>query len=178
MSAGLRGLLRPRTQGPLDPVAVGRKCPLDKTFASGDPQPALRTSMITRSGGGKTVSIGNNLLGSENGEVIGAVESSRDLSEPEQLKRELNRSFTHEDIIGRHPGMREIISSLPGIVESERPFFIEGPTGSGKELIARAIHHPSPPQGWPLIALNCAALRDTLLESELFGYQKAPLQEL
>ncbi|MDZ7696210.1 MAG: sigma 54-interacting transcriptional regulator [Deltaproteobacteria bacterium] len=84
----------------------------------------------------------------------------------------MNRSFTHEDIIGKHPRMREIISSLPDIAESESAVLIEGPTGSGKELIARAIHSLSPRKGGPFIAVNCAALPDTLLESELFGYAK------
>jgi transcriptional regulator with PAS, ATPase and Fis domain len=77
-----------------------------------------------------------------------------------------------EDIIGRHPKINEIISFLPDIAESDSTVIIEGPTGSGKELIARAIHQLSRRKKGPFIALNCAALPDGLLESELFGYAR------
>jgi len=68
--------------------------------------------------------------------------------------------------------MREIFAFLPDIAESESAVLIQGPTGSGKELFARAIHHLSPRREGPFIAINCGALPDTLLESELFGYRK------
>jgi transcriptional regulator with PAS, ATPase and Fis domain len=68
--------------------------------------------------------------------------------------------------------MKEILSSLPDIAESESSVLIEGPTGSGKELIARALHQLSPRKTGPFVAINCAALPETLLESELFGYAK------
>ena len=84
----------------------------------------------------------------------------------------MTRSYTDEDIVGRYPKMKAILSFLPDIAESESPVFIEGPTGSGKELIVRAIHHLSPRKSVPFIAVNCAALPETLLESELFGYEK------
>ncbi|MCD6296954.1 MAG: sigma 54-interacting transcriptional regulator, partial [Deltaproteobacteria bacterium] len=67
---------------------------------------------------------------------------------------------------------KEILSFLPDIAESESPVLVEGPTGSGKELIARAVHHLSPRKQKAFVAVNCAALPDTLLESELFGYAK------
>ena len=68
--------------------------------------------------------------------------------------------------------MQEILSLLPDIAESESPVLIEGPTGSGKELIARAVHNLSARKDRPFIPVNCAALPDTLLESELFGYTR------
>ncbi|MDZ7582949.1 MAG: sigma-54 factor interaction domain-containing protein [Deltaproteobacteria bacterium] len=74
--------------------------------------------------------------------------------------------------MGQHPKITKITSFLPDIAESESPVIIEGPTGSGKELIARAIHQLSPRSRGPFIAVNCAALPDTLLESELFGYRR------
>ncbi|GAF73680.1 unnamed protein product, partial [marine sediment metagenome] len=68
--------------------------------------------------------------------------------------------------------MREIFAFLPDIAESDSAVLIEGPTGSGKELFARAIHHLSSRQKGPFIAINCGALPDSLLESEIFGYTK------
>ena len=112
------------------------------------------------------------LLKDSQGKILGGVETFRDLSELERLRRELSRSFTSEDIVGNHPKIREILSILPDIAESESPVLIEGPTGSGKELFARAIHNLSPRKDHPFIAVNCAALPETLLESELFGYSR------
>jgi PAS domain S-box-containing protein len=148
------------------------KCPQDETFVTGNPRLNVRAAIITKSGDHKPISINTSVLKDQNGEIIGGVESFLDLTELEQLRRQLTRSFSPEDIIGRHPRMRPILSFLPDIAESGSPVLVEGPTGSGKELIARAVHSLSPQKGGPFIAVNCAALPDTLLESELFGYAK------
>ncbi|MBW2095676.1 MAG: sigma 54-interacting transcriptional regulator [Deltaproteobacteria bacterium] len=149
-----------------------KRCALDATLASGKPQVNLPALIISKAGDQKPISISTATLTSENGDIIGGVETFRDLTELEKLKRELGRSYTHDDIVGRHPKMKEILSFLPDIAESESPVIVQGPTGSGKELIARAIHHLSPRKTGPFIAVNCAALPETLLESELFGYSK------
>lgn len=148
------------------------ECPLNEMLAGGNPQLNLSVSIIGKSGNRKPVSISISALKDQNGEIIGAIESFRDLSELDQLRRQLDRSFTHEDIIVGHPKMREILSFLPDIAESDSAVLIEGPTGSGKELIARAVHSLSPRKEGPFVAVNCAALPDTLLESELFGYAR------
>jgi len=104
-----------------------KRCPLDETLKSGDPQFVPRTPLINRSGRTKTISIYTSLLRTEENDVVGAVESFRDLSELEQLRRQLSRSFTHEDIIGNHPRMKEILYRLPDIAESEsRPYSNKG----------------------------------------------------
>jgi len=149
-----------------------KQCALDQTLATGNPQVNVNAHIISRSGSQKAISISTANLKNENNQVIGGVETFRDLSELERLKRQLARSYTDEDIVGRHPRMREILSFLPDIAESESSVLIEGPTGSGKELISRAIHHLSPRKAGPFVAVNCAALPETLLESELFGYAK------
>jgi transcriptional regulator with PAS, ATPase and Fis domain len=84
----------------------------------------------------------------------------------------MSHRYAPEDIVGRHPRMREILAFLPDIAVSDSPVLIEGPTGSGKELIARAIHGLSNRRAGPFVPVNCAALPDSLLESELFGYAK------
>ncbi|MBW2342222.1 MAG: sigma 54-interacting transcriptional regulator [Deltaproteobacteria bacterium] len=147
-------------------------CALDKTIASGKPYLNPFIFIITKSGERKPINISTSALRDRHGKITGGIESFRDLSELEQLRRQLTQSFTHEDIVGRHPRMHEILSFLPDIAESESAVLIEGPTGSGKELIARAIHQLSPRKSGPFISVNCAALPDTLLESELFGYAK------
>jgi len=147
------------------------KCPIDAAIA-GHPQINVRARIIDKSGEQKPVCINSALLKDPCGEILGGVETFRDLSELERLRRELSRSFTTEDIVGNHPKIREILSFLPDIAESDSPVLIEGPTGSGKELFARAIHNLSLRKDHPFIAVNCAALPETLLESELFGYSR------
>ncbi|MGM0427745.1 MAG: sigma-54 interaction domain-containing protein [Thermodesulfobacteriota bacterium] len=149
-----------------------KDCPFDRNLASGSPVLHPRATLIDKSGREVRVNTSTSLIKDEAGCIVGGVRIFSDLSEIEALRRSLNRSFTHEDIVGRHPRMKEILSFLPDIAESESAVLIEGPTGSGKELIARAIHHLSPRKEGPFIAVNCAALPETLLESELFGYNK------
>lgn len=149
-----------------------KKCALNETLTTGTPVVNIRARIISKSGEQKTINISTANLKNENDEVIGGVETFRDLSELEKLKRQLARRYTDEDMIGRHPRMREILTFLPDIAESESTVLIEGPTGSGKELIARAVHQLSPRGKGPFVAVNCAALPETLLESELFGYSR------
>ncbi|MBW2064695.1 MAG: sigma 54-interacting transcriptional regulator [Deltaproteobacteria bacterium] len=149
-----------------------KDCPMDNALAKKATQPNVPALIINKSGDQKPISITTSLLRNEKSQIIGAVETFRDLSELERLRRQIAGRFIPEDIIGKHPRVREILSSLPDIAESESPILIFGPTGSGKEIIARAIHHLSPRKDGPFIALNCAALPDTLLESELFGFSR------
>jgi PAS domain S-box-containing protein len=149
-----------------------RNCALDRTMATEISQVHLNASIISKTGEQKPISISTAVLKDQQGKVIGGVETFRDLSDLEQLRRELTRGYTYEDIVGNHPSIREIVSFLPDIAVSDSPVLIEGPTGSGKELFARAIHALSSRRDGPFIAVNCAALPDTLLESELFGYSK------
>lgn len=149
-----------------------KNCALEQTLSSGDPQINLPARIISKNGDAKSIRLSTAILKNEAGDIIGAVETFRDVSELEALRRRVDRCFMPEDIIGRHPKINEIISFLPDIAESESAVIIEGPTGSGKELIARAIHQLSRRKKGPFIALNCAALPDGLLESELFGYTR------
>jgi|WetSurMetagenome_2_1015567.scaffolds.fasta_scaffold14854_8 PAS domain S-box-containing protein len=147
-------------------------CHIEKTLGSGEPQNNVHAEIITKTGGRKTVSISTTALRNERGEVLGAVETFRDLSDLERLRKEISLDYTYEDIVGQHPSIRNILSLLPDIAESNSPVLITGPTGSGKELFARAIHNLSSRKDGPFVPVNCAALPDTLLESELFGYAR------
>ncbi|NOX66858.1 MAG: PAS domain-containing protein [Chlorobi bacterium] len=109
-------------------------------------------------------------LKDENGNVVGGVETFRDLSAIESLRKELKQNYTFEDIISKNHKILDIFSILPNIAESESTVLIQGPSGSGKELFARAIHNLSFRKNGPFIPINCSALPDSLLESELFGY--------
>jgi transcriptional regulator with PAS, ATPase and Fis domain len=75
-------------------------------------------------------------------------------------------------MVGREPAMLKIFEIIPVIAASEATVLIEGPTGTGKDILAKVIHHASNRSGKPLVKVNCAALPDNLLESEMFGYVK------
>lgn len=117
------------------------------------------------------VSVCTALLKDKAGNVIGGVETFRDMSLIEELRKELDARYQIGDIISRSFSMERIINLLPKIAESNSTVLIQGETGTGKELVARAIHDLSERKNQPFVAMNCGALPDTLLESELFGYK-------
>ncbi len=88
------------------------------------------------------------------------------------LEREIEAEYDFDGIVGKDGGLKETFENLAKVAPTRSTVLIRGETGTGKELIARAIHHASPRANKPLIKLNCAALAETLLESELFGYEK------
>jgi DNA-binding NtrC family response regulator len=89
-----------------------------------------------------------------------------------RLKKDLEKCYLYSDIIGKSESMQEIFSLIKKIADTDSTVLIRGETGTGKELIAMAIHYNSKRKDYPLIKVNCAALPSTLLESELFGYEK------
>ena len=117
------------------------------------------------------ISVSTAILTSSDGEIIGGVETFRDLSQVEDLRRELEGRFTFADIIGRSPTMQSLFEILPAVAQSDSSVLVHGASGTGKELVARAIHNLSSRRSNRFVAINCGALPDTLLESELFGHK-------
>jgi transcriptional regulator with PAS, ATPase and Fis domain len=104
-------------------------------------------------------------------QIIGGVMTFRDLSDIKKLQKELHKQHSFEDIVSKNNKMLDIFATLPQIAQSNSTVLIEGESGTGKELFARAIHHNSLNANGPFVAVNCSALPDTLIESELFGYK-------
>lgn len=88
------------------------------------------------------------------------------------LKADHDRALTFKDILGRSRAIKKIIASIEKISALDTVVFIQGETGTGKELIAKAIHNLSPRASKPMVTINCGALTETLLDSELFGHAK------
>ncbi|MFH2011634.1 MAG: sigma 54-interacting transcriptional regulator [Pseudomonadota bacterium] len=147
-------------------------CALKQTLRTGKAITNLPVNILNKEGKEVPVSISTAVLKDEKGEVIGAVETFRDVSVEEELKKEISKQYSLEDIISKNHQIQEIFNILPDIAESDSTVMIQGPSGSGKELFARAIHNLSHRKDHPYIKVNCGALPDTLLESELFGYVK------
>src|SRR3990170_2420861 len=117
------------------------------------------------------ISVSTAVLRDAGGHVVGGAETFRDLSEVEALRRELEGRLRVGDLVSRSPVMQKVFEVLPAIAASPSTVLILGETGTGKELVARTIHSLSPQSKGPFVAVNCGAIPDTLLESELFGYK-------
>ena len=94
------------------------------------------------------------------------------VTENRQLQQQLHETFRVENIIGHHPLMEEVARVIKKVATSQATVLITGESGTGKELVARALHVHSPRAHRPFRALNCAAVPETLIESELFGHEK------
>ena len=146
-------------------------CALRRTMRLGKPFVDSSTYIVNNDRRRIPLVVCTSLLKDENGAVVGGVETFRDMRQVEELRKELDARFQVGDMVSRSPAMREIFRILPLVADSDSTVLIQGETGTGKELMARAIHDLSPRQDKPFVALNCGALPDTLLESELFGYK-------
>ncbi len=92
--------------------------------------------------------------------------------EVQYLREEVDKTFGFGNMIGKSKGMKEIFKVIKQIADSKTTVLIMGESGTGKELIARAIHYNSNRKNYPFVAINCAAIPETLIESELFGHEK------
>lgn len=149
-----------------------KQCALRNTLANGSPIFGTRVVMINREGRKVPISVSTTLLKTKQGESMGGVEFFRDLSAIENLQHQLENVRQSGRMVSCNTQMQRIFTILPQIAESECNVLIQGPSGSGKELVAEAIHNFSSRKGNPYIRINCAALPETLLESELFGYTR------
>lgn len=150
----------------------GEFCSLHQTLETGKPVIGKTGYIIDAEGNRKPISISTAVLKDAEGNVIGGAETFRDLSEIEDLRRELEGKSHAGDMASHSPLMLKIFEVLPAIAASPSTVLILGETGTGKELMARTLHDLSPRNRGPFVAVNCGALPDTLLESELFGYRK------
>jgi PAS domain S-box-containing protein len=147
-------------------------CALKQTLATGKEIIDLPVNILNSRGETLPISISTAVIRDNRGKIIGGAETFRDLSAIEALRKELSKQYTIGDIVSKNATIQRILSLLPSIAESPSTVLIQGPSGSGKELLARAIHSLSLRKNGPYVIVSCAALPDTLLESELFGYVK------
>ena len=145
-------------------------CLLEQTLRTGKETIDQPVSITNSDGERIPISISTAVMRDDDGNVLGAVETFRDLSTIEHLRKELAQKYTFEDIISKSPVIHKLFAILPDVAESESTVLIQGPSGSGKELFARAIHNLSPRADHSYVVINCGTLPTQLFESELFGY--------
>jgi PAS domain S-box-containing protein len=144
-------------------------CALKETLATGQPIHDVRVDVVNASLSAVPISVSTAIL-RKGSRMVGGVEIFRDISELVSLRSELAEQGSFADMVGVSPAMQKVFRLIPDVAACDAPVLIEGPTGTGKELVARAIHDLSPRREGPFVRVNCGALPDTLLESELFGY--------
>jgi len=147
-------------------------CPVRRMLLTGRPLSGVEMEITAKDGSKVPVSMSTAVLTDEMGEVVGAVETFRDLSRVKTLTNELKARYSFRNIIGKSHKMQDIYRLIQSVARASVTVVIQGDTGTGKELVARAIHFESPRASKPFIAVSCAALPEALLESELFGHVK------
>ncbi len=148
------------------------ECPLRRTMRTGRRIVDRKGWCLTPKGERVPISVSTALFVDGNGLTVGGAETFRDLREIEELKEKLVEMASGADLSSRNLAMGRLLDLLPTIADSEATVLIRGETGTGKEVLARELHRLSPAGKGSFVAVNCGALPDPLLESELFGYRK------
>jgi PAS domain S-box-containing protein len=152
-------------------LCYGNRCPVAETLRTGRSLEAVQTTLTTPTGRSVVVRISTTILHNTDGSTAGAVVTIRDVDAMERLRREIEGRYSFHDLVGKSAAMQDLFALIPRVADSSSSVVIEGETGTGKELVARAIHTISPRSDRAFVAINCGALPDSLLESELFGYK-------
>jgi PAS domain S-box-containing protein len=148
-----------------------RDCPMRISMSTGQVLVDREVEIRTKSGHKILLLVNTSQIKKSGNVVLGGVETFHHLTCPELDAEKLEcRPFA--DIVGISPRMQEIMHSLPVIAASESNVLIQGESGTGKELVARALHLHSPRHQGPFVAVNCSAIPENLLESELFGHER------
>ena len=159
------------SQGGSKEVCVA-ECPMKKTMKYNTPITKKRI-IFNNKGEVLTVSTTTNLLYDSNNEPIGGLETFTDVTAFERLKeRWQGKKYKLGNIVGKSPKMTELFELIESVSGTMSNVLIQGETGSGKGLIASAIHYRSANHKGPFVCVNCAAIPENLLESELFGHVK------
>ena len=147
-------------------------CPISHTVETGSPVTGLVVYITDAQDRRVPVSVSTALFRDTHGRLMGGVETFRDLREIEALKKQIEKTYAAGDIVSRNARVRNLLDMLPVVSESDSTILIRGETGTGKELLARAVHNLSSRKDGPFIAVNCGCFPETLVDSELFGYEK------
>lgn len=147
-------------------------CPMGDLAEGGKPRSDVEGTLVRADGRIVPVSASWAFLEDPPGERLGFVLSFRSFWEIERIAEERRSKFPYGGIVGKTPGIRKIFEMIDTIRETDSTVLITGESGTGKGLFARAIHDLSPRRDAPFVKVTCAALSETLLESELFGHVK------
>lgn len=149
----------------------GENCPIDKLAEQAGPVLA-EGNLVNNNRQRLPVRITASIIEDNNGKTMGFIETVEDLTSTVDVSSKSSDSFGLTDLVGRSKEIQRIFQILPVIAMTDSSVLITGQTGTGKDLVAQAIHQKSDRAKGPFIKVNCGALPETLLESELFGHEK------
>lgn len=147
-------------------------CPLRRSLDEERAAYDIDVEITTKAGRAIPIRVNAAPLYDADGVGTGGVETFRDLSRERELTEALEERYSFHNIIGKSKKMQDLYALIEDVVETDATVLIQGASGTGKELVARALHYNGLRREHPFIAVNCAALPESLLESELFGYEK------
>ena len=147
------------------------KCPGPSVMAKQKPA-SFESDIINRDRRRFSIRITLAPILSSDGTHTGYIETIEDIQSSKQFLPSTEGAFSFSDIVGRSPQMEKIFQTIPLLAQSDTSILITGETGTGKDLVAEAIHQTSTRASGPFIKINCGALPETLLESEIFGHKK------
>ena len=144
----------------------------NETIADGQARSSTEGEIKTREGQVIPMRANYMALKNEDGRIVGGLATIADLSLKYQFNSEIKGRYTFYDMVGKDPAIVKIFEIVPVVASSDATILIEGPTGTGKDVLVKVIHNAGQRSKKPLVKVNCAALPDNLLESEMFGYVK------
>ncbi|MGD8990625.1 MAG: sigma 54-interacting transcriptional regulator [Desulfobacterales bacterium] len=144
----------------------------EETIADGQARSTSKGEIKTLDGQAIPIRANYMALKNEDGRIVGGLATISDLSLKYQFNSEIRGRYTFYDMVGKDPAMQKIFEIAPVVAATDATVLIEGPTGTGKDILAKVIHNAGKRSKKPLVKVNCAALPDNLLESEMFGYAK------
>ncbi|MEJ5376486.1 MAG: sigma 54-interacting transcriptional regulator [bacterium] len=147
-----------------------RDCPIERALSCSVSVYDREVTFLNRNHRRVTVLVNATPLRDAEGRVIGGLETLRDISALEWMRQELALNYDYSHIVGQSEAMQQVYRRMEQVSRTDTTVLILGESGTGKELVARAIHHNSERKDHPFIAVNCSALPESILESELFGH--------
>ena len=147
-------------------------CLLKDSIASGRTRSSHQGRMTDKDGVTIPIRANYMALRNEKNIIVGGLATFHDMTLAHQFNRAISNHYTFHDMIGKDPAMRKIFERVAVVAPSDATVLVEGATGTGKDLLAKVIHSASPRAAKPLVKVNCAAIPENLIESEIFGYVK------
>jgi len=147
-------------------------CLLKESIVDGASRSSQHGQMATRDGVTIPIRANYMALRNEKGTIVGGLVTFHDLTLVHQFKQAMSNRYTFHDMVGKSPAMQKLFGMVNIVASTDATILIEGATGTGKDLLAKVIHSASQRADKPFVKVNCAAIPDNLLESEIFGYVK------
>jgi PAS domain S-box-containing protein len=147
-------------------------CPVDKALSCGHPYQDVAVYIRNKKNEVLHLLVNAAPLYDSEGKIIGGLETFRDVSQNHWMQEELQKYYGSENIVGRSEAIKEVYSVMESLINTDTTVLIQGESGTGKELVARTLHFSGPRKEKSFIAINCSALPETMLETELFGHVK------